>query len=76
MDSSIRSLRTSTLKAQVERCRIALEALESAFIQPDLTPEKRLKLFWQWDAVMRDSEAAEYELALLELDNPGNSAEL
>lgn len=73
MDPLIRSLRTSTLTAQVELCRIMLAALESARTQPDLKPDKRLR---QREAVKRDIQFAEDELAMLELEEPRNSAEL
>ena len=73
MDPLIRSLRTSTLTAQVELCRIMLAALESAGTQPDLPPDKHLR---QCEAVIRDSESAEDELAILELEETRNSAEL
>lgn len=68
MNPDIRRLRIDTLKAQMELCRVTLGALESESIQQGLTPDQRLKFFWRWDAVMRDSEAAKDNLAVLELE--------
>ena len=68
MDSAIRMLKTSTLKAQVVLCRIVCEALETAFSQPGVSTEKLIELFQQWDAAVRDCEDAEHRLAVMNID--------
>jgi hypothetical protein len=66
MESSIRKLKTSTLKAMLELCQITCAALESEFNRPDIPAHQRIELFHRWDAVVSDSHAAQLELAALE----------
>jgi hypothetical protein len=65
-ESAIRKLKMNTLTGILELSRITSAALESELNRPDLPAQERQELFRRWDAVVRDSHAAQLELAILE----------
>jgi hypothetical protein len=68
MEPTIRKLRISTLKAQMERCRITLASVEDELNQPDITPDKRIEIQRQLESVARDCDAARLKVEMLEAD--------
>lgn len=68
MEPTVRALRISTLKAQVERCSILLASLENELNQPDLAPDKRVEILRQLEIVAEDCEATRVKVATLEAE--------
>ena len=66
LDATFRKSEIDRLRAKLEACQVICRSLERDFVDDSMTGDRRISVFRNWDATLKEIEDISLELKSLE----------